>query len=47
MIDFDEVLGYCRGVLESGEDSAVLRAMNGSIDALGLDRKKGRGISAS
>lgn len=40
MIDFDEVLGYCRGVLESGEDSAVLRAMNGSIDALGLAPEK-------
>ncbi|MBS6866166.1 MAG: DUF885 domain-containing protein [Ruthenibacterium sp.] len=40
MIDFDEVLGYCRGVLESGEDSAVLSAMNGSIDALGLAPEK-------
>lgn len=40
MADLDEVIGYCESVLQSGEDSAVLSAMNENIDALGLDAAK-------
>ena len=40
MADLDEVIGYCESVLQSGEDSAVLSAMNENIDALGLNAAK-------
>ena len=40
MADLDEVIGYCESVLQSGEDSAVLSAMNENSDALGLDAAK-------
>lgn len=37
MVDIDEVISYCQKVLDKGEESSVLTAMNESIDALGLD----------
>lgn len=40
MIDADSVHDYCKGVLDSGENSAVLRSMNENIDALNLPKEK-------
>ena len=40
MLDLDSVISYCEGIVESGEDSAVLQAMNDSIAALELGEEK-------
>lgn len=40
MLDLDSVISYCEGIVESGEDSAVLQAMNDCIAALELDEEK-------
>lgn len=37
MTDLDAVMEYCSGILEQGENSAVLSAMTTSIDALEID----------
>ncbi len=39
MTDLDSVIQYCQGVVAAGENSAVLRSMNGNIDALQLDKE--------
>ena len=36
MINIDEVLSYCEKVCEKGEESSILTALNGGIDALAL-----------
>ena len=40
MLDLDSVISYCEGIVESGEDSAVLQAMNDCIAALELGEEK-------
>ncbi|WP_416326134.1 DUF885 domain-containing protein [[Eubacterium] hominis] len=39
MIDIDSVKSYCDGIIEKGENSAVLTSMKESIDDLGLDEQ--------
>ncbi len=39
MIDTTSVIEYCEGVIEPGENSSILKAINNNIDALALDEK--------
>ena len=37
MIDLDDVISYCEGILEKGMDSTVLTSLYDAIDSVGLD----------
>jgi uncharacterized protein (DUF885 family) len=37
MIDLDDVISYCEGILDKGMDSTVLSSLNEAIDGVGLD----------
>ncbi len=38
MLDLDNVADYCAGIVEAGENSAILSAMLESVEALGLEQ---------
>lgn len=42
MTDLDAVIDYCTGIVEQGENSAVLTAMQASIDALSATEQEKR-----